>query len=255
MLTRCLTVLTCVAVGTASADVLKDNAVEVAAIRSCVIKVIGSGLGASPTCASGLLGHPAVSLSPKVRAAIVVAALDVAKTLAATPELQGTLVAAAPNAFVQDPRTRFVELERDLNARLAALVGADMKKVPEADRRAVEVMQEKATSSVRKLLDQQRAGLPEAIKKYEAKRAEYELHRPPDATVVHDAMGKLLGEFLANTQDIPWSAKLVSRDGRHVFLDPRLEAKPRWWKACFRAGQEPVDAARAYVTRWRAELK
>lgn len=58
-----------------------------------------------------------------------------------------------------------------------------------------------------------------------------------------------LTDFLAGTRNMPFDAKLVETNGRKVFEDPRLEARPRWWKRCFRAGPALLGAARAYAEK------
>jgi hypothetical protein len=42
----------------------------------------------------------------------------------------------------------------------------------------------------------------------------------------------------------------VSSGGTMRFADPRFESKPDQWKLCYRAGREPVEAARAFAAEW-----
>lgn len=63
-----------------------------------------------------------------------------------------------------------------------------------------------------------------------------------------------LAYFLAESKSIPFDAKLTETDGRRYFADAKLEAKPNWWKFCFRAGPEATNAAREFATQWLAEL-
>ena len=63
-----------------------------------------------------------------------------------------------------------------------------------------------------------------------------------------------LAYFLAESKSIPFDAKLTETDGRKYFADTKLEAKPNWWKFCFRAGPEATNAARDFATQWLAEL-
>jgi hypothetical protein len=54
---------------------------------------------------------------------------------------------------------------------------------------------------------------------------------------------------------MPWNAKLVpGYGGKMKFADPQLESKSSEWKMCFRAGKEPVDAARAFAAEWLNQL-
>ena len=64
-----------------------------------------------------------------------------------------------------------------------------------------------------------------------------------------------LKAFLDSTNDIDFSSKLVTRDRLQCFEDPALEAKPRDWKLCFRAGRPATDAARQFAGKWLAELQ
>jgi hypothetical protein len=63
-----------------------------------------------------------------------------------------------------------------------------------------------------------------------------------------------LRHFLEASRDIAYEAKLVDRDGKKVFADQVLEAKPKEWKMCFRAGKPATDAARAFAHKWLNEL-
>ncbi|AXY77902.1 hypothetical protein D3H65_29650 [Paraflavitalea soli] len=71
---------------------------------------------------------------------------------------------------------------------------------------------------------------------------------------VKDLVKRRLQEFLTLTADINFDAKLVDRDGRKRFADPKLEAKDESWKRCFRSGRETIAAARSYAQQWLKEL-
>jgi hypothetical protein len=65
-----------------------------------------------------------------------------------------------------------------------------------------------------------------------------------------------LGQFLEVSKDVNFDAKLVSNGyGKMKFADPRLEAKSYEWKLCYRAGKEPVQAARAFAQEWLGQLE
>ena len=75
---------------------------------------------------------------------------------------------------------------------------------------------------------------------------------PPD----HRALvAGRLRRFLAVSADVAYDARLVDRNGTKVFADPVLEAKPREWKLCFRAGKPATDAARAFAQQWLSDLQ
>jgi len=64
-----------------------------------------------------------------------------------------------------------------------------------------------------------------------------------------------LQEFLANTGDVDFSARTEIQDGKRIFVDEALEAKPAIWKICYRAGREATTAARAAATAWVRQLR
>ena len=59
-----------------------------------------------------------------------------------------------------------------------------------------------------------------------------------------------LRRFLEVSSDVDYGAKLIDKDGTKVFADPALEARPKEWKLCFRAGKPATDAARAFAQKW-----
>ncbi len=64
-----------------------------------------------------------------------------------------------------------------------------------------------------------------------------------------------LQRFLDVSADVDHAAKLVDKDGKKVFADAALEAKPKEWKMCFRAGKPATDAARAFAQKWLGDLR
>jgi len=63
-----------------------------------------------------------------------------------------------------------------------------------------------------------------------------------------------LRHFLEVSADVAYTAKLTERNGKQVFADPALEARPKEWKLCFRAGKPATDAARAFAQKWLNDL-
>ena len=64
-----------------------------------------------------------------------------------------------------------------------------------------------------------------------------------------------LRRFLDVSKDIVYDAKLVDKERSKVFADPALEAKPKEWKMCFRAGKPATDAARGFAQKWLSDLE
>lgn len=63
-----------------------------------------------------------------------------------------------------------------------------------------------------------------------------------------------LREYLDACTDVDFDAKTISSNGKRRFTNPDYESKSSDWKFCFRAGREPVEAARQFATSWLAEL-
>lgn len=65
-----------------------------------------------------------------------------------------------------------------------------------------------------------------------------------------------LKEFLAESADVDFDAKLVRRGGKMRFANDTYESeKSGEWKVCYRAGRLPVEKARSFAKSWLAELK
>lgn len=70
-----------------------------------------------------------------------------------------------------------------------------------------------------------------------------------------EAVKERLREFLRESADVDYNAKLVRRDGKMVFANETYEdEKSGEWKICYRAGKEPVAKARAIAQAWLKEL-
>lgn len=98
-----------------------------------------------------------------------------------------------------------------------------------------------------------------AFKAQRAQLLELELAREktaaqPDDAAFRQQLRARLTRFLDETRQLDFNAKLLEENGRKYFVDPKLEAKPPWWKLCFRAGPEATTAAREVAAGWLAEL-
>ena len=103
-------------------------------------------------------------------------------------------------------------------------------------------------AELEKALRQQRGG---QVRDRELAMKELEAIWPID----HRALiANRLRHFLEVSKDVPADAKLVEKDGKKMFADPALEARPKEWKMCFRAGKPATDAARAFAEKWLNDL-
>ena len=74
---------------------------------------------------------------------------------------------------------------------------------------------------------------------------------PPDHRTL---VANRLRHFLDVSKDVAYDARLLERDGKKVFADPALEARPKEWKMSFRAGKPATEAARAFAQKWLNDL-
>ena len=81
---------------------------------------------------------------------------------------------------------------------------------------------------------------------------ELDLVWPPDHRTL---IAKRLRRFLDVSKDVAYDARLIDREGKKLFADPTLEARPREWKMCFRAGKPATEAARGFARQWLNELE
>ena len=91
----------------------------------------------------------------------------------------------------------------------------------------------------------------EARKQYAATLVEFDRKHPADPRA---AVAIQLHRFLDVCRDVDFGAQLKGSDGSRQFANPAYEAKSSEWKMCFRAGKEPVEAARALADAWLKEL-
>ncbi len=62
--------------------------------------------------------------------------------------------------------------------------------------------------------------------------------------------------FLDRTADVDYSAKTATdQSGTEVFVNQDYERKDGIWKMSYRAGKQPVEAARSFAQTWLNELK
>ncbi|HKF47262.1 MAG TPA: hypothetical protein VKB38_07875 [Terracidiphilus sp.] len=83
--------------------------------------------------------------------------------------------------------------------------------------------------------------------------ADWEKRYPADPNVL---IARRLHQFLDETKDVNYSAALVSSGGdRMRFADEQYESKPDRWKIYYRAGREPMAAARAFAADWLKQIE
>jgi hypothetical protein len=75
---------------------------------------------------------------------------------------------------------------------------------------------------------------------------------PPDHRTL---VANRLRRFLDVSKDVNYEARLIDKGGKRVFADPALEARPKEWKMCFRAGKPATEAARGIARKWLSDLE
>ena len=75
---------------------------------------------------------------------------------------------------------------------------------------------------------------------------------PPDHRTL---VANRLRRFLDVSKDVAYEARLIEKNGKRVFADPALEARPKEWKMCFRAGKPATEAARSFARKWLNDLE
>ncbi|HNY64111.1 MAG TPA: hypothetical protein PKM41_01655 [Deltaproteobacteria bacterium] len=88
---------------------------------------------------------------------------------------------------------------------------------------------------------------------YQGRVEAWEKKYPADPKVLIAAR---LRQFLDLSRDIPFDARLVKdKYGKMRFVDSQYESRPSEWKLCYRAGREPVQAARAFAQEWLGQIE
>ena len=83
--------------------------------------------------------------------------------------------------------------------------------------------------------------------------ADYERRYPADPKVL---IARRLREFLDESKAVNYDAALVAGSGGKMrFADQQYESKPDRWKMYYRAGKEPMEAARAFAADWLRQLE
>lgn len=88
---------------------------------------------------------------------------------------------------------------------------------------------------------------------YKEQLAEWKANYPASG---REMVKRRLREFLAESADVDYDAKLVRKGNKMRFVNEQYEdEKSGEWKFCYRAGKAPVEKARAFAKSWLAELK
>lgn len=170
--------------------------------------------------------------SPQNRALMVNAVCALAKTYTQSDEF----------------KRRYAEFRRANRPEAAgSQPDAESRKQMEKEIKEAEAELKTLPPEMRKQFQETIAEMRAALDPYGQEMKEFEAEYPEDPNAL---VSMRLKEFLTLTASIDFNARLV--DTR--FADPALESKPNQWKACYRAGREATEAARAFAAQWLKEL-
>lgn len=102
------------------------------------------------------------------------------------------------------------------------------------------------------LEDAQAANASEEAESHRNAIAQWEKDYPAEPKTL---VASRLRQFLAESATVDFDAELVTSGSVKKFRKSEYEAKSSQWKAMYRAGKEPVTAARTFANAWLDELK
>lgn len=242
----------------AAADVFQEYGLERKGWGDAFVRSLADGVVHVPGVTAKLKAVP-----PGQRAAVVNALGAAAKACFAGAEFHARYAKereASLPAGLRPPRTA---------ADIEAAARADLQKGLVEMEQAVRSMQgdarkqgDAALAQVRAEMEEQAASLGRAAAQQAAEeKARYEaaLKRPADPSALpadpKEALRRSLQRFLKETSAVDFAAETREAQRSRRFVKAEYEAKPRSWKACYRAGREACEAARAFAGGWLAELK
>ena len=197
-----------------------------------------------------------LALAPAARAAIVTEVAAWAKmyfqSAAFRKAWADTREANKPEAPSGTPDAQVSKQNADMEKQVAELRQM-MASMPADQRKAVEdsIKQLEATAKDPAFQAQQKSMAAnmnaDDQKKYQDDLKQWQQNFPVDASPV---LARRLRDFLAQTADVDFDAKLATRDGTKYFASPQDESKPAQWKMAYRAGRDATTAARAAASAW-----
>lgn len=253
-----------ITVALAAADILAQLGVTAAAAKEALMSGVDSGW------LNYGLATPAFKKAPTaLRVQLAEGAVAWAKTYTASPEfkaayakLRGSRKPEAP-AFEGTPEQELAKQREqqakdqakgaeDMKKAMASMAPEQRKQMEEAMAQAAAMMKQMDTPEMRKMmLDGLRMQRESKAAEYKTDMAKWQEDFPENPAPV---LAKRLKTFLDMSATVDFDAKLVQKDGKMHFVNADYESKPSEWKLYYRAGKEPVAAARAAVQAWMKEL-
>jgi len=207
------------------------------------------------------------ALTPEGRAAIVRSGLAAIKAYIAMDEFKTEYAKYREERKPEPPEARLSadaemkkqreEMEKqiaEMRKNMAGLDAETRKAMEEAIKAVQAQMEAMEKDPEQKAMIKQAFEMQAAQEKeeYANRLKEWEEEYPADPRKL---IVRRIDEFLEESEDVDFSAKLVQSGGRMKFALTEYEDKPPLWKLCYRAGKEAVQAAREFAAAWRAELE
>jgi flagellar biosynthesis GTPase FlhF len=249
----------------AAADALTQLGITPAAAKEAWMAGVGSGWFDYG------LAAPAFKKAPvALRVQLAEGAVAWAKSHTATPEFKAAYAKLRENRRPRAPEFKGTPEEeqarqREQLAKDQAKAAEEMKKVvaslPAEQRPQMEAAMKQGlaaaaqmdTPEMRKMiLDGIRMQREDQTRRYQEALQKWQEEYPESPAPV---LARRLQKFLDVTGSVDFDAKLQARDGKMVFVNAEYESRPSEWKMYYRAGREPIAAARTAVQAWLTELR
>ncbi len=252
-------VVLALATGAAAAtDVFQEYGLDRRSWADAFVHSLADGVLHAPGVPGKLKGVP-----PAQRAAVVQALGSAAKTFFGGAEFQARYRKEYESSLPGDLRPPRSASEIEASSRAEMQKGlTEMEQSVKSLQGDARKQAETALAQVRSEMERQAAALGMAAAQQAAdEKARYEAarKRPPDPNALSPdpkvSLRRSLATFLAETSGVDHAAETREAMRTRRFVKPEYEAKPRSWKACYRAGREACEAARAFASGWLAELK
>jgi hypothetical protein len=255
-------VLACLAItGIAASDALSQLGVSIPAAQKAAVDAVENGY-----VNYGLAAQSFKAAAAPVRARLAEGAIAWAKSYTASadfaqkyaerrtarkpvePEFNGT-----PEEELQRRIDEQVKSLEESKASIASMPPEMRKQMEEAVNQAAAAIRQLNTPEMRTMqltgIQSERQG---EMTQYQQAMERWGTEFPENANM---AIARRLKAFLETSADVDYSAAVQARNGKMMFVNEAYEDKSSEWKLCYRAGREPVEAARRAATAWLSELE
>jgi hypothetical protein len=205
--------------------------------------------------------------APALRVQMVQKVAAWAKAFVATPAFKAQYDKARAEAKPEPPQASSGSYADDLKKQKAEFdknvvemrknAAGQSQQVKDAIESAIKQMQvqfDEMSRNTELMKTMEQAKAQQAVaeqKQYAADLQKYDKEHPAS---INQAVALRLHRFLDTCGSVDFAAQTTTKNGVKVFVNPAYEAKDYDWKMCYRAGKEPVDAAKALANAWLREI-